>query len=395
MREPGGTGGTATTTTTTTTAPPPTTVQPAERDGDYGYGAGLPTLTSLISTGAIPPTPQITEKARRMKAAIEGTLPELPLFVRRDELGPPEPGHTRVPRGISLWGDQELLTDVVFETVDAVVRDGPIRNVDLADPDAARTVQMVLEDVIWRGPDVVRWRRLGCVEEDDEGPAWVRPAPPAAIAMFLGLIPESVCKERSGRTYRDRPDLAPPGVAKLKVDGEGRVSGLGLWRRKGALPPPDRALSSWEAHDAATHMLGQLELGRMRVFAGYKPPLTRRASDGKLFEAPFRMPISGEPDTGADYPEPPSYISRGTTDDELTLRITQVIAARLDDVVYWKNYGAMIDGRWRCPAPPDWIASMLLIGPRAREAYALQRGRRVLGPERSGQERGNFPHVSG
>jgi hypothetical protein len=412
MRQPGGTTGTA---TTATPAPPRTddygdgspTLTDLLGARDYGdgsptladllgaddYGRGSPSLSDLLGSDAITPAPPITENARRMKAAAAGTLPQTPLFLRPHELGPAEPGRTRVPGGISLWGGQELLTDVVFETVDAVVRDGKINNVDLSDPDAASTVQMVLEDVIWRGRDVIRWRTLGCVEIDDEGPAWVRPAPAAAVALFLGLIPESVCKERAGRTYLDHPDLAPPGVTQLEVDDEGRVSHFGLRRRTGALPPPDRALSSWEAHEVATHMLAQLTLGGMRRFAGYKPRKTHRALGGPALDPPARVPLTDEPDTGSDYPEPPSYISRGTGDDELTLRITQVIAARLDDVAYWMSYGALIDGDWHASPPPEWIASMLLIGPRAREAYALQRGRRALGPGRGGRERGNFPLV--
>ena len=412
MRQPGGTTGSA---TATSPAPlrtdygdgSPTLTDLVGAD-DYGrgspslsdlvgandHGRRLPSLSDMLGSPDLTPPP-ITENARRMKAAAAGTLPDSPLFIRPHELGPPEPGHTRVPGGISLWGGQELLTDVVFETVDAVVRDGEIRNVDLSDADVARTVQMVLEDVIWRGRDVIRWRTLGCVEVDDEGPVWLRPAPAAAVALFLGLIPESVCRERAGRTYLDHPDLAPRGVKQLDVDAEGRVSGFGLRRRAGALPPPDGALSSWEAHEVATYMLGQLTLGGMRRFAGYKPKTTLRTPGGTAMEVPLRLPIAGRPESGADYPEAPSYIGRGIRDDALALRITQVIAARLDDVVYWKTYGALIDGEWETPAPPDWIASMLLIGPRAREAYALQRGRRLLGPDRGGHERGNFPRDPG
>ena len=392
MRQPGGTGGTA---TATTAQPPATVVQSApEHDAGYGYGAGLPTLTDLIATGAIPPTPQITENARRLQQAADGTLPIEPWLVREGDLGPAEPGHTRVPRGISMWGDAELLTDVLLETIDAVVRDGQIRNVDLSDPKAARTVRMVLENVVWRARDVVRWRTLGCVDEDADGAAWVRPAPAAAIALFLGLIPESVCR-RAGHTYRDRPDLAPPGVAKLDVEGDGRVSGFGLWRRQGALPPPDPALRSPQAHQLATFMLTRLKLGEMRVFAGYKPKTLRVTPGGQVFEDPFREPnFLGGGGAGADYPDTPTYTGRSTGEDVLTTRIMQVIAARLDDLVDWMTFGAVVDGELLRPPPPEWMASMLLIGPRAREAYALQRGRRELS-RTFGRYRadriGNFP----
>jgi hypothetical protein len=396
MRQPGGATGTA---TTTTPAPPRThdygdgSPTLADLVGTDEYGRGSPSMSDLIASGAIKLPPPITENARRIKAAAEGTLPPFPLFLREGEMGPPEPGHTRVPGGISLWGGQEVLTDAVFATIDAVVRDGEIRDVDLADPDAALTVQMVLANVIWRGRDVIRWRTLGCVEEDDEGPAWVVPAPAAAVVQFLGLVPESVCRERTGRMYHDRPDLAPSGVTQLEVDDEGHVSPFGLPRRTGALPPPDPALSSSRAHLVASHMLSQLTLGGMWTFTGYRPRANRRLTDDTIFELPLRRPLTGRPEPGAEYPQTPSYLGRGIGNDKLTMRITQVIAARLDDVVYWKSSGALIDGKWHAPAPPDWIASMLLIGPRAREAYALQRGRRALGPGRGGHERGNFPLV--
>jgi hypothetical protein len=394
MRQPGGATGAA---TTTVPAPP--------RTDDYGdgsptladvvgadeYGRGSPSMSDLIARGAITLPPPITENARRIKVAADGGLPAYPLFLREAEFGPPEPGHTRVPGGISLWGGLEVLTDAVFATVDAVVRDGEIRNVDLADPHAAVTVQMVLENVIWRGRDVIRWRTLGCVEEDDEGPAWVVPAPAAAVVQFLGLLPESVCRERAGRMYHDRPDLAPSGVTQLEVDDEGHVSLFGLPRRTGALPPPDRALSSRRAHHVATRMLTQLTLGGMWTFTGSRPRANLGLADDPIFEPPLRRPLTGRPEPGAEYPETPSYLGRGIGNDKLTMRITQVIAARLDDVVDWKSFGALIDGKWHAPAPPEWIASMLLIGPRAREAYALQRGRRALGPGRGGRERGNFP----
>ena len=393
MRQPGGTTGTATAAT------------PAPLRTDYGdgsptltdlvgaddYGRGSPSLSDLLGSGAITPTPPITENARRMKEAAAGTLVESPLFIRPHELGPAEPDRTRVPGGISLWGGQELLTDVLFETVDAVVRDGQIRNVDLSDPDAATTVQMVLEDVIWRGRDVIRWRTLGCVEIDDEGPAWVRPAPTAAVALFLGLISESDCKERAGRTYRDHPDLAPPTVKQLEVDDEGRVSDFGQGRRTGALPAPDPALRSWEAHHVASYMLAHLTLGAMRRFAGYKPKRTLRTPGGPTFDLPMRLPLTGRPgmrfglSRGAVVHRPGEPGRRADAADHAGHR-RPPRRCRVLEVL-----GATIDGEWQIPAPPDWIASMLLIGPRAREAYALQRGRRELGPDRGGRERGNFP----
>ena len=92
-----------------------------------------------------------------MKAAAAGTLIESPLFDARARARTARArAHARTGAGSASGGPRSCSPTSVFETVDAVVRDGQVRNVDLSDPDAATTVQMVLEDVIWRGPDVIR-----------------------------------------------------------------------------------------------------------------------------------------------------------------------------------------------------------------------------------------------